>query len=163
MDGFPKIFKSATKSDLELKDQTAQNASDMIEAIDLTNLEENLKKSFNSSIWEEISKVCLGCGMCTHQCPTCHCFDMTDEEDGAGNGRRIRTWDSCQFSLFTLHASGHNPRTDKTHRMRQRILHKFLYTVDNLNEVFCVGCGRCVRNCPVNLDLREALKKLNDD
>ncbi len=44
--------------------------------------------------------------------------------------------------------------------MRQRILHKFLYTLDNVGETFCVGCGRCVRNCPVNLDIREQLLKL---
>ncbi|MCK5850387.1 MAG: 4Fe-4S dicluster domain-containing protein [Kiritimatiellae bacterium] len=163
MNSLSEMFAPATRSDLSARNKIVQDAEKMIETIDLTGLEEKLKNSFDSPVWDSISKICLGCGLCTHQCPTCHCFDMTDEEDGAGSGRRIRTWDSCQFSLFTLHASGHNPRTRKTHRMRQRILHKFLYTVDNLNEVFCVGCGRCVRNCPINLDLREALRRLRSE
>jgi ferredoxin len=59
--------------------------------------------------------------------------------------------------LFTLHASGHNPRPSKKERMRQRIMHKFSYTVENFDEIFCVGCGRCVRQCPVNLDIREMI------
>jgi ferredoxin len=41
--------------------------------------------------------------------------------------------------------------------MRQRVMHKFLYTVDNFGKVFCVGCGRCVAKCPVNIDLRETI------
>ena len=44
--------------------------------------------------------------------------------------------------------------------MRQRIMHKFLYTVDNFGKVFCVGCGRCVAKCPVNIDVRETIEKI---
>jgi len=36
-------------------------------------------------------------------------------------------------------------------------MHKFRYFVENFGEVACVGCGRCVRECPVNMDLREVL------
>jgi predicted aldo/keto reductase-like oxidoreductase len=64
------------------------------------------------------------------------------------------------FSLFTLHASGHNPRTTAAQRYRQRVLHKFHYYPhrnDGLN--LCVGCGRCVVDCPVNIDIREAVKR----
>jgi len=56
-----------------------------------------------------------------------------------------------------LHGSGHNPRTSGKERMRQRIMHKFKYFVDNFNAPACVGCGRCIKNCPVNLDVREIL------
>ena len=66
------------------------------------------------------------------------------------------------FGLFTLHASGHNPRPVQKHRLRQRIMHKFSYTVDRYDQAFCVGCGRCVSRCPVNIDLREILEKLEE-
>ena len=33
-------------------------------------------------------------------------------------------------------------------------MHKFNYFVSNFGEIACVGCGRCVRECPVNLDIR---------
>ncbi|RLB15825.1 MAG: hypothetical protein DRG35_03655, partial [Deltaproteobacteria bacterium] len=26
----------------------------------------------------------------------------------------------------------------------------------------CVGCGRCVKYCPVNIDIREVFKLMND-
>jgi len=70
----------------------------------------------------------------------------------------VRNWDSCMFPLFTLHASGHNPRPSRKERFRQRIMHKFNYFVENNGRVACVGCGRCVENCPVNLDVRRVLE-----
>jgi ferredoxin len=100
---------------------------------------------------------CIGCGACTYLCPTCYCFDIADE-DHMYKGRRIRTWDSCQYSKFTEHASGHNPRTNKTQRLRQRFMHKFSYTLENTGDIFCVGCGRCIIHCPVNLDIREFIQ-----
>lgn len=152
----------AGADDRKAADRIKADAKQMMPPIDLKGLTETLKGNFKSPLWAKISKVCLGCGLCTYQCPTCHCFDITDEEK-RGKGRRIRTWDSCQYALFTRHASGHNPRPSNTERMRQRVLHKFLYTVENLGAVFCVGCGRCVRNCPVNLDLRETLRQLHGE
>jgi ferredoxin len=123
-------------------------------------MKEKLDGIFEEEVWETITNNCLGCGACTYLCPTCHCFDITDETNGKGDGIRIRTWDSCQYPLFTLHASGHNPRVNKKQRMRQRLMHKFSYTVEKNDAIFCVGCGRCVIHCPVNLDIREMLQTL---
>ena len=64
------------------------------------------------------------------------------------------------FPSFTLEASGHNPRTCIGERMRQRIMHKFNYTVNNFGEIFCVGCGRCIGGCPVNMDIRETVAEV---
>jgi ferredoxin len=32
--------------------------------------------------------------------------------------------------------------------------------MDNYDEHLCTGCGRCVVVCPVNLDIREVIKKI---
>ncbi len=112
--------------------------------------------AFGDSAWEEVYKKCLGCAVCTYLCPTCHCFDIGDEVTGV-SGERIRNWDSCMFPLFTLHASGHNPRPSRKERFRQRVMHKFNYFVENNECIACVGCGRCVERCPVNLDIRQVL------
>ena len=114
---------------------------------------------FDSSHWKQNCQKCLGCGVCTYFCPTCHCFDIIDEVEDAG-GRRIRSWDSCMYPLFTLHASGHNPRPTHKERMRQRIMHKFVYAIEQYGRRFCVGCGRCVAQCPVNFDIREVIKEI---
>lgn len=115
---------------------------------------------FEAPFWEEVAFACLNCGICTFLCPTCWCFDIQDEMRRCG-GDRIRNWDSCMFPLFTLHGSGHNPRADKAARVRQRFLHKLKYYVDRYeNGVQCSGCGRCVRHCPVNIDIRRVAEEM---
>ena len=71
---------------------------------------EKLAAAFEHPFWIENSLRCIGCGACAYVCPTCACFDIQDEAKGK-NGRRYRSWDSCGFGLFTLHTSGHNPRS----------------------------------------------------
>ncbi|MBW2637744.1 MAG: 4Fe-4S dicluster domain-containing protein [Deltaproteobacteria bacterium] len=119
-----------------------------------------LDENFESPFWETIYRSCLACGTCTYLCPTCHCFDITDEVKGE-DGRRIRTWDSCMSWLFTMETSGHNPRTSQKQRWRQRLMHKFKYFVDNFDAIACVGCGRCVTNCPVNIDIRKIVNDIS--
>ncbi len=113
-----------------------------------------LDVSFEHPFWDTIYAKCLACGTCTYMCPTCHCFDISDEMKG-DDGVRIRNWDSCMFPLFTKETSGHNPRTSQKQRWRQRLMHKFKYYVDNFDAIACVGCGRCVMACPVNIDIRK--------
>jgi ferredoxin len=39
-------------------------------------------------------------------------------------------------------------------------MHKFRYAVENFDRLFCVGCGRCILNCPVSMDLRTVFKEI---
>jgi len=115
------------------------------------------KEMFEADIWEEMSEKCLGCGICTYYCPTCYCFNFIWEGKD-GESTKYKNWDSCMFSTYSAHASGHNPRDSKEKRYRNRIMHKFSYHPLNYEGLGCVGCGRCIDRCPVNLDIREALK-----
>jgi ferredoxin len=116
---------------------------------------------YNAPFWEEVSFSCINCGTCTFVCPTCWCFDIQDENRG-NSGMRMRNWDSCMFPLFTIHGTGHNPRGTKLHRVRQRFMHKLKYYVDKYDlGIQCVGCGRCVRSCPVNIDIRRVCDFMN--
>lgn len=105
-----------------------------------------------TEFWEKISDACLSCGTCTFVCPTCYCFDICDETLFS-KGVRRRVWDACMFTDFTLEASGHNPRTKVYQRLRQKVCHKYSYHIRKYGVISCVGCGRCTRNCPVNIDI----------
>ena len=123
---------------------------------DLAKIRPWLAKNFEHPIWFRITLPCIGCGACTYLCPTCHCFDIIDEGTPKG-GTRCKNWDACQFAMFTVHASGHNPRDIQSKRFRQRIEHKFNYYPDKFERTLCVGCGRCVRHCPADMSLLNVL------
>ena len=124
--------------------------------------EKVVNQLFDAPFWDDVGFACLNCGTCTYLCPTCWCFDIQDEVYRK-EGDRIRNWDSCMFPLFTLEGSGHNPRPEKVQRVRQRFMHKLKYYVDKYkNGVQCSGCGRCVKFCPVNIDIRQVAELMND-
>lgn len=133
-----------------------------IKSIDLGKIKERLanKEHYADPVWGELTRKCIGCGACTFVCPTCHCFDITDEGT-AFEGERRKNWDSCQYDSFTLHASGHNPRDYQYQRWRNRFMCKFNYYPNKFSSKGCVGCGRCIRVCPVRLDITEVMEALS--
>jgi formate hydrogenlyase subunit 6/NADH:ubiquinone oxidoreductase subunit I len=120
-----------------------------------------LESYFESPEWISQSLKCLGCGACAYVCPTCACFDIQDEAHGR-KGSRVRCWDSCGFSHFTLHTSGHNPRNVQSARWRQRIMHKFAYMPERQSVYGCTGCGRCSRACPADMNILEHLISIQE-
>jgi len=150
----------AAKEIIEKKEKCKKLSNERAaSSVPIDTIPEKLRTMFEHPLWEEITERCLGCGVCTYLCPTCHCFDIQDEMIDE-KGRRVKNWDSCMFPIFTLHGSGHQPRELRYQRMRQRIMHKFNYYDDNFGIIACSGCGRCVTECPVNIDVREILNKI---
>jgi sulfhydrogenase subunit beta (sulfur reductase) len=110
--------------------------------------------------WDQAVEKCLSCGACTYLCPTCYCFNITDEQ-AVNKGERVRSWDACMFPHFTLEASGHNPRPRKQNRFRNRVGHKFVWYPEKYEgAIACCGCGRCIRYCPVSVDISEIVGQL---
>ncbi len=114
---------------------------------------------FNAPEWKSLSESCLGCGTCTFVCPTCQCYDIKDFNTGHGV-KRFRCWDSCMYSEFTKMSAG-QPRLTQLERFRQRFMHKLVYYPTNNDGLFsCVGCGRCVAKCPIQMNIVKVMKTL---
>jgi sulfhydrogenase subunit beta (sulfur reductase) len=157
-----KAFEESDGKSLSLAEKAKKQAEASMQPVaKKEKLEQELERLFSDPVWKDLAESCLSCGICTYLCPTCHCFDLCDEAAGQA-GERIRVWDSCQFPLFTQQASGFNPRPAVKERFRQRIMHKLSYLPKSQSMTGCVGCGRCVTECPVNLDIREVIVSLSE-
>jgi ferredoxin len=133
----------------------------IIRRLDTEHLRGKLSTIFeNEDYWEKIAAKCISCGICTLLCPTCHCFDISDEML-KGKGRRLRSLDSCSFPQYTK-MPAENPRGEKWRRVRNRVCHKYVFYPINFGVIACTGCGRCIRLCPVNWDINQVLNDLPD-
>lgn len=151
--------EAAVKQIEELKSAAEAKITSRVEFNNLR--KKQIMEIYDADFWEDVAFSCINCGTCTYLCPTCWCFDIQDETHGR-SGKRYKNWDSCMSPLFTLHGSGHNPRGDKVMRVRQRFMHKLKYFLDKYDDgLMCVGCGRCVRSCPVNIDIRKVCELMN--
>lgn len=168
-----KAFVENAKSALEDADTSAVEAcrkdiAEKVEKLPFAHLDlskfqgKDMLKIFNSKIWDKVSEPCVGCGTCTYVCPTCMCFDVRDFATSNGV-RQIRCWDSCMYNDFTQMAA-ENPRHTQKERSRQRFMHKLVYypmAHDGLCS--CVGCGRCLESCPVNMNIVKVIKAFNEE
>jgi len=154
------VLEQATGEEGASAEKLQQAAAEkIVRGVETNGIAEKLPKIWDSPLWQDVSEACLGCGTCTFLCPTCYCFDIQDEAEGL-EGRRCRVWDSCMFSEYTLHASGHNPRPTVRERTRNRVNHKYSYFVEKFGIIACVGCGRCINLCPVNIDILNILSEV---
>jgi sulfhydrogenase subunit beta (sulfur reductase) len=120
---------------------------------------ERLRAAFeDKEFWEDTAAKCISCGICTFLCPTCYCFNISDEL-AKGQGERFRSWDSCAFPLYTRMPM-ENPREEKWRRLRQKVCHKYEFYPMSFEVIACTGCGRCIRLCPVNWDITQTLASL---
>ena len=144
------------------KDIRAKVEAQPFAKMDLSKFQgKDMLKIFNSKIWDKVAEPCVGCGTCTYVCPTCMSFDVRDFDTGNGV-RQSRCWDSCMHNDFTQMAA-ENPRHTQKERSRQRFMHKLMYYPMAHNDMFsCTGCGRCVENCPVNMNIVKVIKAVNE-
>lgn len=151
------IFADATESDRQAVAEASAAAERKISRhLDMEGLPEALGAMFDSPYWKKIAQKCLSCGACTYLCPVCYCFDVADTCTAA-SGERTRCWDACTFKSFAMLSGGHNPRPSIAEGYRQKMYHKFSFAPERHGYALCVGCGRCLDACPVNMDIVRVL------
>ena len=157
------LSEETTDNAVEEKELLKEKLSaDFLRNPDLSGVKQALDKTFEHPYWHELAAKCIGCGICTFVCPTCHCFNMVDTSRADATGSRYRCHDSCMFPGFTKMAGGHNPRPTKVERVRNRFMHKLKYHLDRYNLEGCSGCGRCIAKCPVNIDISQIISHIGE-
>jgi ferredoxin len=150
--------------DLVMKEERMANSIIMMESrLDLESIPEKLDRLDNlfeaKEIWKKLSKNCNNCADCTSVCPTCHCCFIIEDvvemvcED---KGDEAREYDPCMLNIVL----SEDQTAEKPYgyqRLKRRLLDKFCRTMKTVGKPFCVGCGRCIIKCSVNIDIKEVL------
>lgn len=155
----PDLFEAATRQDRsDYLARLRRREASFTTSIDIDDLPYVLELKKDDPVWEELGKKCLCCGSCSMVCPTCTCFNVLDEVPEEGTLRRTRTWDACLYATYALVAGGHNFRAARADRVRNRYYHKQEAFVREFGKPSCVGCGRCIDNCPTGINVVEVFR-----
>lgn len=121
----------------------------------------DLPAYYNDKAWEKLAEKCISCGICTNICPTCHCFETIEETNLKEDvGRRKRSLLSCQYKRFWKDSKDKEMGVSKTDMLKHRIYHKLHYFRKKYGVDMCTGCGRCITNCPAEIDFVKTINSL---
>jgi len=180
----PEIFdETLTEKDIQtyIQWQSERDKAFTME-INFNRMPDLMELNYRAPFWEEVGAACLACGSCTMVCPTCNCYDVLDKQylgvkptqlttvfgeppkavDHFVNcvgltpfsGQRLRHWDSCTLPEYSEVAGGENFREKKSERLRLWYTHKLQAFVSKYGKPSCVGCGRCLVTCPVQINVK---------
>jgi len=110
-------------------------------------------------LWAELAEICLACGKCTMNCPTCFCFNET-EQAGLNGSVKSRHWTSCFYPEFSKVAGGNKNLEFLKDRIYFWYYHKFVRIPEEFNYYGCVSCMRCFKTCPVAINIAKNLQRL---
>jgi sulfhydrogenase subunit beta (sulfur reductase) len=130
------------------------------ETLPIAGIDQRLQHQLDNPRWAVVAERCVECGNCTMSCPTCFCTSVTERSDMEGRTSvTVRQWDSC-FDVNFAKVAGGDFRARPRDRYRQWLTHKFSTWMDQFGSLGCVGCGRCITWCPVQIDVREELQAI---
>jgi len=123
-----------------------------------------MELKYRDPLWEKLGAACLACGSCSNVCPTCNCYNVLDKpflNEECSN--IIRCWDSCTLENYSEVAGGENFRKKSADRLKLWYTHKLQAYISKYGKPACVGCGRCIVTCPVDINVKTVAKALDGE
>ncbi len=116
----------------------------------------------HKDFWQRIANNCFGCSACTAVCPLCFCFKQDVKNDKKGSCSNCLKYDSCFSKEFSEIHGRHDFRPQNVDRIYNWYHHKFVRGQKELDRDLCTGCGRCIKACPANLNIKNILSVLDE-
>ncbi|MBS3818946.1 4Fe-4S dicluster domain-containing protein [bacterium] len=130
--------------------------------VNFTAMPDLMELKYNHPLWEKIGTACLACGSCTNVCPTCNCYNVMDHPQLKERGSLIhRDWDTCTLQSYSEVAGGENFREKRSDRLKLWYTHKIQAYISKYGKPGCVGCGRCIATCPVDINVKTVSQALD--
>ncbi|MBD3414534.1 MAG: hypothetical protein GF421_08905 [Candidatus Aminicenantes bacterium] len=132
--------------------------------INFDSLRDLMELKYDDPLWKKVGNACLACGSCTNVCPTCNCYNIQDRPVLGENYSEIkRCWDACTLENYSEVAGGENFREKRSDRLKLWYTHKFQVYITEYGKPGCVGCGRCISTCPVDINVKTVGKSLDGE
>ena len=132
--------------------------------IQMQNLATLLDIEFESEVWQHWGSKCLSCGNCAMVCPTCYCYGVREDiAMDLGSSDKVKQLYACNFLDFAEVAGGHNFRPDQGTRLKYHYYHQHRGFLEGYEEPKCIGCNRCGRVCPVDINPVAVIRDLQDE
>lgn len=180
---YKKFFKDSGKEDsflmVKIKKEAAESITLRVDFFGA--IKKLMKGGLPQENYQRIGERCIYCAGCLYVCPTCTCFNVFDtstssvptlSEPRLSGGKvervdykdgRLRNWDACILEGYSREASTHNPRVEKWQRTARRYEHKLKYDYQTTGMSGCVGCGRCLESCPVNIGISKFIQEITEN
>jgi len=153
------LLEPARPETTERAEELLWAAEERIAPVRLRGLGEVLAGPIDPAVWRELGETCRGCAVCTLLCPVSAGGEREAPTSGGsrGSGRSTAGRDRWEAEAGTAVRPAWQRRAAW---WEDRVRSLFGAAAEAGGGYLCVGCGRCVRHCPMSLDLRAVLRRL---
>lgn len=132
--------------------------------VNFVSMPDLMELRYHHHLWETLGQACLSCGSCSMVCPTCNCYNVNDHPLLSQDASDIRRcWDSCMLENYSAVAGGENFREKRSQRLKLWYTHKLQAYISKYGKPACVGCGRCISTCPVDINIYTVARALEGE
>lgn len=155
---FLKYFESFEKE--EYKIQFIEKNNIEVPALNIKS-EEEFERLSKLKLWESFNEKCIECGKCNLVCSISSRFATIELKKCETSSEQIHVF--CATEGFDAMIGGYNFMKSQSEKMKNKVFYKFYMYKNKFNTPLCVGCGRCIDQCPEGISLINIVKELSEE